>query len=94
MLGIDKCAWSAILTTIGEINMTAVDTVSVVGQIGETAGQIWQLLNENGPTKIAELVKSLDCPRDQVMQGIGWLAREDKIRITIESRSRIVELID
>lgn len=60
--------------------------------IGETAGMIWRTLNESGPLSITKLVKSVDKPRDLVMQAVGWLAREDKIAITGEARSRTVAL--
>ncbi len=68
------------------------DTTSCVLQIGETAGAIWKVLREKGPLTIAKLVKEIDAPRDVVMQGLGWLAREDKISIEEEARTRIVSL--
>jgi hypothetical protein len=72
----------------------AVDTEisSFVAQIGETAGLVWRLLEANGPMSVSKLVKELDAPRDLTMQAIGWLAREDKISIDEESRSRVVSL--
>jgi hypothetical protein len=67
-------------------------SMSCITQIGETAGVIWQVLNAKGPVTIAKLVKEIGAPRDVVMQGLGWLAREDKVNIEEESRSRIVSL--
>jgi hypothetical protein len=67
-------------------------SMSCITQIGETAGIIWQVLNAKGPVTIAKLVKEIGAPRDVVMQGLGWLAREDKVNIEEESRSRIVSL--
>ena len=61
-------------------------------QIGETAGEVWKLLSENGPMSLAKLVKAVDEPRDTVMQAIGWLAREDKLIFEDEGRSRIIAL--
>jgi hypothetical protein len=72
--------------------MTTVTPISCVAQIGETAGAVWRILAENGPVSLAKLVKSVDQPRDTVMQALGWLAREDKIAIEDEGRSRIVSL--
>jgi hypothetical protein len=66
--------------------------MSCIAQIGETAGMIWQVLNAKGPVTIAKLVKEIDAPRDVVMQGLGWLAREDKVSIEEEARSRVVSL--
>lgn len=70
----------------------ATDVTSYVSQIGETAGIIWRLLQDNGPQTIAKLAKEVDAPRDVVMQALGWLAREDKITIDEEARSRLVSL--
>jgi hypothetical protein len=66
-------------------------SVAIIDQIGETAGIVWQTLNENGPMSITKLVKAVDLPRDSVMQAIGWLAREGKL--TIEGdRTRMISL--
>ena len=65
---------------------------SCVQEVGEAAGLIWNALNKSGPLSLAKLVKQLGKPRDLVMQGLGWLAREGKVDITEERRSRIVSL--
>ncbi len=71
---------------------TGTASMPCIAQIGETAGQIWQLLHTKGPLTIAKLVKEVDAPRDVVMQGLGWLAREDKVNIEEENRTRVVSL--
>ncbi|MFZ5833083.1 MAG: winged helix-turn-helix domain-containing protein [Planctomycetota bacterium] len=63
-----------------------------VTHIGETAGVVWHILHANGPLSMARLVKAVGEPRDVVMQAIGWLAREDKLTIHDEGRSRIIGL--
>ena len=63
-----------------------------VAHIGQTAGAVWQILKKDGPLSMAKLVKAVDQRRDVVMQALGWLAREDKILIEDEGRSRIVSL--
>jgi hypothetical protein len=65
---------------------------SGVLEIGEAAGLVWAALAESGPLSTAKLVKIIDKPRDTIMQAIGWLAREDKIVIVEEGRSRVVSL--
>lgn len=60
--------------------------------IGVVAGMIWQYLDLNGPVTLSKLAKDVDAPRDLVMQGIGWLAREDKLRFEETPRSRIIRL--
>jgi hypothetical protein len=61
-------------------------------QIGKTAGVVWKTLAESGPLTLAKLVKTVGEPRDMVMQAIGWLAREDKLDIVDERRSRVISL--
>lgn len=63
-----------------------------VTHIGETAGAAWRALSANGRMSLAKLVKTVGEPRDTVMQALGWLAREDKIWIEDEGRSRMVSL--
>jgi hypothetical protein len=71
----------------------ATDTLTCcVSQIGEVAGEVWRLLDRKGPQSMARLVKEIEAPRDTVMQALGWLAREDKILIEEESRTKVVSL--
>jgi hypothetical protein len=77
-----------------ELNlMTDATEHSCIEAIGQAAGLVWHKLNEEGPTSITKLSKAFDnVPRDTVMQGIGWLAREDKIQIEETKRGRTVSL--
>jgi hypothetical protein len=70
---------------------TAVEE-SHVAHVGEVAGVVWTKLAESGSMSMARLVKAVGEPRDTVMQAIGWLAREDKVWIEEEGRSRIISL--
>ena len=72
--------------------MATATPVSCVAHIGEIAGVIWQVLTEKGPSTMAKLVKAVGEPRDSVMQGLGWLAREGKVSINEEGRNRVVSL--
>jgi predicted transcriptional regulator len=72
--------------------MATVVTESLVAEIGETAGEVWKTLTDEGPMSLTKLVKALGRPRDTVMQALGWLAREDKIWIEENKRSRVVSL--
>jgi hypothetical protein len=47
--------------------------------IGETAGAVWQVLEDDGPTTFASLIDGLNVPESLFFMAIGWLAREDKI---------------
>ena len=72
--------------------MATVDSDNCVEQIGEVAGVVWTILDEDGPSSFAKLAREIDAPRDIVMQAVGWLAREDKVTIEEGSRGRIVSL--
>ena len=72
--------------------MATVEANCGVVLIGETAGEVWDVLDEWGPQSLAKLVKAVGKPRDVIMQAIGWLAREEKICIDEDGRSRIVSL--
>jgi hypothetical protein len=74
--------------------MEATSPLECVAIIGETAGVVWRVLSENGPMSLAKLVKAVDEPRDTVMQAIGWLARENKLCIEDEGRTRMVSLAE
>jgi Winged helix-turn-helix domain (DUF2582) len=71
---------------------TMTSLASCVASIGEMAGVVWCTLSENGPMTMAKLVKAVGEPRDEVMLALGWLAREDKIDIVEDGRSRVVSL--
>ena len=72
--------------------MATAPPMSHVAQIGETAGLVWTILDKKGPLTMAKLVKAVGAPRDVVMQALGWLAREDKISIEEDGRTRVVSL--
>jgi len=55
--------------------------VDYLYEIGVTAGEIWQKLDDGGPMSVAALVRESSASRDTVMQAIGWLAREEKITL-------------
>jgi hypothetical protein len=50
-----------------------------VESVGEIAGLVWRYLKDNGAVTLSKLAREMDAPRDLVMQGVGWLAREGKI---------------
>jgi len=65
---------------------------SRIGQIGETAGLVWHVLEQGGPMTLAKLTKQIEAPRDVVMQAVGWLAREGKVEIEEAKRRRTISL--
>ena len=61
-------------------------------QVGETAGRIWHLLNDQGPQTLAQLKKSLNGSREVITFALGWLAREDKVDISQDKKNFRVAL--
>ena len=61
--------------------------------IGETAGQIWNYLNENGETSLAKMKKDLDLKSNFAEMGLGWLAREGKVEMSRKGTSTNVRLV-
>ena len=61
--------------------------------IGQTAGQIWNYLNENGETTVAKMKKELDLKGNFAELGLGWLAREVKVEMSKKGTSTNVRLV-
>ena len=66
--------------------------MEIKGQVGETAGKIWKMLNERGPLTLAQIKKGLNGTGELVVFALGWLAREDKVEISHEKKSFRVTL--
>jgi hypothetical protein len=60
--------------------------LEINGQVGETAGKIWQLLSDEGPQTFAQLKKKLNGSGEIVSFAVGWLAREEKVNITSDKK--------
>lgn len=48
-------------------------------EIGNTAGQIWHLLDEEGDILTTDIQKKLNISEQLLYLAIGWLCREGKI---------------
>jgi hypothetical protein len=56
--------------------------------IGETAGEVWTLLNRNGPSSLKSKKSCRKVDQNSILQAIGCLAREDKLNI--EKKGRLI----
>jgi hypothetical protein len=65
-------------------------TMSLLEQVGETAGRLWDTLNSKGPQSLAALKKQVKAPGDLIWMAVGWLAREDKL--ALEKKGRVLLL--
>ena len=60
----------------------------MIQSIGETAGKVWQFLNDKGEANIIQLMKGVEAESSLIFEAIGWLAREDKL--CIEKKGRYI----
>lgn len=61
--------------------------------IGLSAGKIYEYLSENsGEASLSKMKKALDLKGNFADLGLGWLAREDKIKICKSGNSLKVTL--
>ena len=60
--------------------------------IGTMAGAIWQVLESKGEITLAKLKQELNAKSPLFDWAVGWLAREDKIVLTIEKRTLRIRL--
>lgn len=62
--------------------------------IGQTAGEVWHLLNRSGDVPLASIKKQIDAPADVVSAALGWLAREGKLAMVPNGRATHVRLCE
>lgn len=60
--------------------------------IGLVAGQLWHYLDKHGPSTVTKVVKDSDLDAKQVQRAIGWLAKENKLEITLKGRIETIAL--
>jgi hypothetical protein len=63
-------------------------------KIGETAGEIWKILQDKEKLNIAQLPKLLNKNEMLGYQALGWLAREGKINYHTKGKSTFISLIE
>jgi len=63
-------------------------------KIGETAGKIWQILQEKDEVSISQLPRIIDEKSAIINQALGWLAREDKIKYRTQANKTFVSLAE
>ena len=66
--------------------------MQTIEQVGDTAGKVWNMLNDHGPQTVAQLKKRLNGSGELLGFALGWLAREDKVDISQEKKSFKVAL--
>lgn len=64
----------------------------MITEIGFAAGNIWKKLKEEGEMVITKLQRRSGLPVNMFYLGLGWLAREDKVKFRREKRTIYVSL--
>ena len=67
--------------------------MEIKGLIGETAGQVWHLLQSDGPQTLPQLKRKLDGTAPFLDFAVGWLIREEKVGIDLDKRTYRLRLI-
>jgi len=67
--------------------------MEIKGLIGETAGQVWHLLETEGPQTLPQLKKKLDGTAPFLDFAVGWLVRESRIDVHVEKKTYLIRLI-
>lgn len=62
-------------------------------EIGENAGHIWRLLDEQGEMQLTELLKISKIAEADFNRSLGWLAREGKVGFYNEGEKEIAFLL-
>jgi hypothetical protein len=60
----------------------------MIHSIGETAGKVWEFLKKHGEANLNQIKKNVRDDPNLILQALGWLAREEKLRI--EKKGRFV----
>ena len=60
--------------------------------IGENAGKVWQVLHQAGTLNLNQIRTKTELEDRFMYMALGWLAREDKIKVVKEGREILVSL--
>jgi len=64
----------------------------MVYEIGESAGKVWQYLNEHPLSTPEQVNRSLKLQESLFYMAVGWLAREDKLAFEGEGKTMKLSL--
>ncbi len=64
----------------GDIMIGKEHSIMII-DIGDVAGEIWDLLKDKGELSLSGVASDTHRPKTLVNMSLGWLAREDKITV-------------
>jgi hypothetical protein len=62
-------------------------------KIGNDAGRVWNVLNEEGTKSVKELKKLVKLNDKEIYAAIGWLAREEKLVFDLQETDLYLSLV-
>jgi hypothetical protein len=65
----------------------------VWSEIGQIAGDVWRYLDRNGETSALRLRSALKVSQSSLFLALGWLCREEKVRVTPGEKGYRVALV-
>ena len=72
-----------------EKNNYRLDETNLTGEIGKIAGRIWKIIDIWDEVDMTSIKKLSGANDNQIYSGIGWLAREEKIKIDNNQKFRL-----
>jgi len=63
---------------------------NLTSKIGTDAGKVWNFLNSQGKCNVSTITKMTEIKTQDAYSAIGWLAREDKIRILKDKQIKYI----
>ncbi len=64
----------------------------MITEIGIVAGEIWHHLDNHGESKFADVIRSIERPRELALMSLGWLAREGHVIVRQQGQEMEVTL--
>ena len=76
-----------------EMNCYKLGNTNLSYEIGENAGKLWKFLNLKGQSDFSTLIKSVELKNEEMFSAIGWLSRENKIKLSYKDKQLLFSLI-
>lgn len=61
--------------------------------IGNSAGVIWEFLNDNGPSSANKISTETGLSKNDLQRGLGWLTCEGKLNFEVKGRTETISLV-
>ncbi len=66
----------------------------MIEKIGENAGRVYEFLRGKEKVPVKTVVKGTGLKAQEIDRALGWLARENKIRLELDKKDELVTLTE